>query len=63
MGSHAHMIVLSGAALESDHCWWVELPADVADGDGPDNPPRSCLHLFEDGFELGPAYVWHDEIL
>lgn len=62
MDLHPRTIALSGANLESGHCWWVELPAEVPDGDGPDYPPRSCLHLMEDGIEVGPAYVWHNEI-
>ena len=56
------MIALSGATFESGHCWWVELAAEIPDGDNPDYPPNSCLHFFEDGRELGPAYVWHEEI-
>jgi SAM-dependent methyltransferase len=56
------MIGLRGVAHESGNCWWVKLPTEIPDGDNPDYPPKSCLHLFEDGCELGPAYVWHEEI-
>jgi glycosyltransferase involved in cell wall biosynthesis/2-polyprenyl-3-methyl-5-hydroxy-6-metoxy-1,4-benzoquinol methylase len=44
------------------HAWTVQLPANVPDGDGPDDTPKSNLRLFEDEVELGPPYAPHDEI-
>jgi hypothetical protein len=59
---HPRTIVLSRAAHESGHCWLVELPWGVPDGDGLDGSPMSRVHLLEDGIEVGPAHVLHDEI-
>jgi 2-polyprenyl-3-methyl-5-hydroxy-6-metoxy-1,4-benzoquinol methylase len=47
---------------EAGLCWQVDLPADIAQGDGAGNPARSTLLLFENGQPLGPAHADHNRI-
>lgn len=47
---------------DSENCWIVTLPDELAPGDDIDNPSRSTLVVLENGRELGPAHSDHNRI-
>jgi O-methyltransferase len=44
------------------HCFTAPTPDDAPQGDDLNLQDRSCLRVFEDGIELGPAHSLHDHI-
>jgi hypothetical protein len=44
------------------HCYTAPIPDDAPQGDDLNLQDRSCLRVFEDGIELGPAHSTHDDI-
>lgn len=58
----ARLIPITGLRPESGRCWIAELPAGLVRGDTPAHPEQSCLRLFENGMEVGPAHSDHDAI-
>lgn len=47
---------------EQGLCWTLQAPAECGASDDPANPMRSTLRLFEDGREIGPAHIPHQEV-
>ncbi len=56
------LIPLARPRREIGRCWTVKLPAGLALGDTPERPEQSCLRLFENGIEVGPAHSDHGAI-
>jgi hypothetical protein len=52
-----------GLTTQGGHCWYVELPPDLAQiGDSVETPRRSPLRVLEDGMLLGPPHSLHSDI-
>jgi glycosyltransferase involved in cell wall biosynthesis/2-polyprenyl-3-methyl-5-hydroxy-6-metoxy-1,4-benzoquinol methylase len=55
-------LAVTGAEPVEGHSFRLHLPNHFVLGDNAESDSRSCLRLFEDGRELGPAYALHADI-